>query len=132
MKTRSKKLHCDNLQKRNDFSKSASLHVPQLSSPGVCQCGFIPQRAGNSEAAHRADRDWSRERDVNCLDIICKRRISHANTGNEIFTSSSLNSCSSPVFKILIRCVTFKITENIETALNVHKKSVAVKNGLLI
>lgn len=35
MKTRSKKLHCDNLQKRNDFSKSASLYVPQLSSQ-VC------------------------------------------------------------------------------------------------
>lgn len=57
MKTRSMKLHCDNLQEHNYFSKSAQLCGLQIPM-GVCQCEFVHNSSGNSKAIPRAVRVW--------------------------------------------------------------------------
>lgn len=59
MKTRSMKLHCDNLQEHNDFSKSAQLWGLQVIPMGVCQGELVHNSSGNSKAISRAVWVWS-------------------------------------------------------------------------
>lgn len=66
MKTRSMKLHCDNSQEHNDFSKSGQLCGLQVSPMGVCQREFVHNSSGNSKAIPRAVWVWSQELLENC------------------------------------------------------------------
>lgn len=134
MKTRSMKLHCDNLQEHNDFSKSAQLCGLQVIPMGICQCEFIHNSSSNSKAIPRAVWVWSQGLPENWQEegnwigwILFARGGFHKHTQvNKICTHSCLILCSSLVLKFLVKWVTFKITRHWHISLDVHKKSITL------
>lgn len=133
MKTRPMKLHCDNSQEHNDFSKFAQLCGYRWSpwvfvSANLCTAPVripkpYPKLFG---CGHKGCLKSSKRKGIELVGYYYKRRTSQTHTDNKIFTHSSLLLCSSLVRKFLLRCFTFKITRNWDISLNVHKKSMTL------